>query len=242
MTAVPELPDNHHIPVSDYARQLSAFFKVYDYAKRLEYMGGEPLMHPDIIAIIEETLKYRNYFQDLRITTNGTIVPSDELCALIADCGVYFDFIVDDYGELSPKLPQVCERLKSYGIPYRIDKYCGEEQHFNGWVKLGDYEYIDYTDEQLLENHHNCVQIKDAFACYYEGKVFQCPYPLRFYIIKGVTPNKIDYIDLFDEETPISEKREIASGFYKTPMKACHCCNGFSEQKSARYPAAKQRL
>lgn len=240
MTDVPNLPDRHHVPVESLCRQLDSFFKIWDYATRLEFMGGEPLMHPDIYDVIKETLRYQDKFQDLRIATNATIVPDDKVLELIASCGKFFDFVVDDYGALSKNIKALTERLEYYHIPFRIDRYTGENQHFNGWVKLGDYEYINYSDTELLAQYRECVQVKDAFAIVYEGKVFQCPYPLRFYLIKGILPEKTEYVDLYDDTLTIAEKREIAAGFYQVPTKACHCCFGFSEKKAKRYPAAEQ--
>jgi len=240
MTDVPNITDKHHVPVDSLSKQLDAFFNIWDYAMRLEFMGGEPLMHPDIYDIVKDALRHKDSFRDLRIATNATIVPDDDLLELIASCGKFFDFVVDDYGPLSRNIKALIERLKFYKIPYRIDLYTGENQHFNGWVKLGDYKYIDYADDVLLAQYKECVQVKDEFAIVYEGKVFQCPYPLRFFILKGVLPDITEYIDLYDNSLSRDEKRAIAAGFYKTPTKACHCCYGFSETKSKRYPAAEQ--
>jgi hypothetical protein len=244
MTSLPYIQEKYryHIPINSLALQLKEFFSIYDYASRLEYMGGEPLMHPELVAIIDETLKYSEQFGELRITTNATIVPSDELCNLIVNCGKRFDFVVDDYGPLSKSIDKVTAKLDGYNIPYRIDTYTGDDQHFGGWIKCGDYEYIDYTDEELREQHRNCVQTKDAFACVWEGKVFQCPYPLGFYLRKDILPPKEDYIDLFDYTMHKKEKRKIALSFYKMPMWACHRCFGFDEKKSKRYPAAEQAV
>jgi MoaA/NifB/PqqE/SkfB family radical SAM enzyme len=242
MTSLPYIQEKYryHISFDSLARQLEEFFEIYNYANRLEYMGGEPLMHPNFAEIIRETLKYADKFGELRITTNATIMPNDELCELIANCGKHFDFVVDDYGPLSKNIEAVAKKLEAFGIPCRIDTYTGENQHFGGWIKCGDYEYIDYTDEELRAQHRECVQTKDAFACVYEGKVFQCPYPLGFYLRKDILPPKEDYIDLFDETMSREEKRAIALEFYKTPMWACHRCFGFEEKTSKRYPAALQ--
>jgi MoaA/NifB/PqqE/SkfB family radical SAM enzyme len=243
MTAVPYvLPKNSaNIPVADLTVHLEKFFDVYDYAKRIEFMGGEPLVHPQLCDIIRATLLYKDRFDTLRITTNATIVPSDELCELIASCGKPFDFVVDNYGELSRNMSGVKAQLEKHGIPYRVDLYTGENQHFGGWVKCGDYQPVEYTDEQLHDNFVNCVQVKDEFACTYNGRVYQCPYQATFWITQDREISQPDeFVDLMSDELTREQKREIVSGFYKTPITACHYCYGFDEKKSKRYPAAEQ--
>ncbi len=240
MTDVPRIPDRHHVPVETLVSELEAYFKIWDHTKRLEFMGGEPLMHPDIFNIVKESLQFQSFYDNMRITTNATIVPDDDLLELIAGCGKHFDFVVDNYGPLSRNLTELTSKLDFYKIPYRVDLYTGENQHFRGWVDLGNYEFHNYSDEELSKMFFECVSVVNKFDVVYEGKVFQCPFFLRLYHIKGILPEKNEYIDLFDQSISISEKKKIASGFYKTPIGVCRYCPGFNETESKRYPAAEQ--
>lgn len=240
MTGTPYITNRFHISIEEFDQQLSAIFKIWDTAMRLNLVGGEPLLHPNIYELVQVSLKYQDYFQSLRITTNGTIVPESRLFELIATCGKGFDFVVSNYGPLSKNLKPLVERLTFYNIPYRVDTYAGDQQHFGGWVDLGDYEYIGYSEDELQKQYSECVQVKDQFLDISDGKVFQCAFACRAFTAKGITPETEEYIDLYDESSTIAEKREIAGGFFTKPMKACRYCRGFNERTSKRYPAAEQ--
>ena len=239
MTGVPFIP-NKHISVDSLEKQLEKYFQIWDYSERLEFMGGEPLMHPDLCEIVRMSLKFRGKYDRMRVTTNGTIVPKDEFFELLANCGKFFDFVVDNYGPLSKNLKALTDRLDFYHLPYRIDRYTGDTQHFNGWVDLGDCEYIGYPEEGLSKIYYGCVSTENGFVVVHEGKVFECPYHLRLFLRKGILPAENEYIDLFDDAKPLAEKREIAERFYTTPISVCNYCLGFYEKTSKRFPAAEQ--
>ncbi|KYZ76494.1 hypothetical protein AXX12_08660 [Anaerosporomusa subterranea] len=240
--AVPYNPRPCHTLKENAFREIKEFFRIWDFTERVEFIGGEPLMHPQILEIIEETLKYRNQFERLRITTNATIVPQDELLELARSCGKYFDFIVDDYGEHSKNLQPLVEKLEQYGIPYRVDVYHGENQRYDGWIHFGDYEDYGYSTKEVERIFQRCIAPKNAFTCVNAGKAFSCVYAMSLFLAKGILPEKGEYIDLLDDTVSLAEKREIGTGFCTKPIKACHYCKGFDSENSERYPAAKQLL
>lgn len=237
--AVPYIKNPCHTPLETAKKEMEKFFEVWDYAERIEFIGGEPLMHPQIYDIVKAALKYREQFGKMRITTNATIVPSDELCQLIVDCGESFDFIVDDYGpELSKNLKPLTEKLDRYRIPYRIDIYHGDNQRFGGWIYFGDYKTVLHEDAKLKEVFDNCICVapNNQFVCVYDGKAFSCIYAMCVSWMNGVFPNDNSCIDLFSEDKSLFEKREIARGFCQNPIDACKYCNGFDSENSKRYP------
>ncbi|GHU44054.1 hypothetical protein FACS1894111_10690 [Clostridia bacterium] len=238
--AVPYNPKPRHTPKEIAFRELSEFFQIWDYAERVEFIGGEPLMHPDIYDIVKETMKYSNQFDRMRITTNATIVPSDELLSFIADCGKPFDFIVDDYGKHSKNLNRLVEKLETYGIEHRIDVYHGETQRFDGWVCFGDYTDLAYSEEEWHKVFERCIAPKNAFTCVNDGKAFACCYAMSLYWVNGFLADDGSYVDLFDDGSSIEKKRETAANFNKQPLAACRCCHGFDSENGKRYPAAEQ--
>ena len=240
---VPHVKNAHHSDKDVVFREMKGFFEVFDYANRIEILGGEPLMHPDLLAIVKEATKYKEQFGDIRITTNCTIVPGDELLAYIKNCGVLFDFVLDDYGEISRHCRQVQDKIKEYNIPFRVDRYYGDEQeqYYSGWIDFGNNKCKNYSDDELLNVFNNCTAAKkNSFYATYDGQVHQCLYSLAGQYTGRLEPKPGEWIDLFDETLTREQKRSIASSFLKRPYNACRHCNGFLSETAKRFPAAIQ--
>lgn len=239
--AVPYIENPVHTPKDVAFHELKTFFDVWDYAERVEFIGGEPLTHPDLYEIVKESLKYQERFGKLRITTNATIVPSERLCDLAANCGKEFDFIVDDYGECSRNLTPLLRRLDKFNIPYRVDVYHGKEQRFGGWIYFGDYSLVA-AGAGADDRFKNCVAPKNQFVCVNNGKAFSCCYAMCLYWIHGFFPNDGSCIDLFDNTVQLERKRTVAAQFCRAPIEACKYCLGFDPNKSRRYPGPPEQI
>lgn len=68
-----------HVPFEQVAAEIHAVFAIYDYIEDITLSGGEPLLHPDLVKIIDTCMEYRQKFAHARIFTNGTCLPSDAL-------------------------------------------------------------------------------------------------------------------------------------------------------------------
>jgi hypothetical protein len=239
---VPYHPNPKHTPVETAFREIREFFRIWDYVERVEFIGGESLLHPNILDIIREVMNYSNQFDRIRITTNATIVPGDELLGYVRNCGKYADFILSDYGPYSINLNRIVEKLTKYDIPYRIDQYHGNDQYFGGWVSFGNYERIDYTDDEADQIFRNCVAAKNHYTCVNDGKAFSCCYAMSLYLVKNLLWDDGSYIDLFDDSLSLEQKRKIAADFNKSIITPCHYCRGLETENSERYPGPPEQL
>lgn len=241
VAGIPYNKNPRHTPKDEAFREIEEFFRVWNFAERIEIIGGEPLMHPDIYEIIEEALKYPDCFGRFRVTTNSTIVPSDRLLELAASCDKPFDFIVDDYGEHSQNLVPLTKKLDEYRIPYRVDVYHGGNQNYGGWIDFGDRTDQGYTDQDLQAVFKKCLAPKYPFTSVNDGKAFSCVFALSLYLSTGRL--KVgDYVDLFDDSISLEEKREIARGFHTIPIDACRYCRGFDNENGKRYLGPPEQI
>lgn len=242
---VPYVKKQCHVSLESLSRQLEKFFEIWDSTKRLNFIGGEALMHPNIYEIVQAALKYKDKIKTFRITTNGTVSPSEKLLKLIADNNEekIFEFVISDYGPaLSRNADKIIERLEFYNVPCMVHKYFGKSLYYGGWVDFGNDTYINSSDEDLKNKYQNCACKKSMFQLLYEGKVFQCGYQFRLFIVKNILPNKNEYIDLFDNTVSVAEKKKIVSEFYTNPLTACKYCKSLNEKLSKRYPPAEQLI
>lgn len=238
---VPFIKEPKHTALETAFEEMKRFFQVFDYVDRIEFIGGEPLMHPDIAEIVKEATKYKNQFGFMRITTNATIVPNEKLLKVLRESGCKYDFIVDNYGKLSVNFDNLIKVLDDNDIVYRVDIYYGkrENQRFGGWIDFGNFIDQRYSEKELNENFEQCTAMKGNFCCTNNGKVFPCCYAMTGYL-EGKLPFVDEYIDLFDDDILLEEKRKKAMTFGEKPLYACRFCKSFNSEKSKRYCAAEQ--
>lgn len=234
---------HYFVSLENFQRELKQLFKIYDRIGTISIAGGEPLLHKQLPQIVAYTLsEWKDHFDELRITTNGTLLPGSDLLNTIhcyADHNVLF--VLDDYGEVSFKVQELKGLLVSYGIPYRVNCYSGAEQHCGGWVDFGPInQRRSYLEEEANELVSRCHFGQWKCLDCFEGKLYLCPIAscgdyLHFFDLK-----RDEYIDLFDISQSVEEKQRTASEFGKKAITACWYCNGFDPEKSQRFPAGIQ--
>lgn len=100
--------------------------------------GGEPLLHPDLVRMVQHFKQYASRMEKFEIITNGTIVPSEALLLALKEIP-NVDVMIDDYGKnISKKVDDVVMAFEKYGIRYRRRKYYGEDAHAGGWLDISD--------------------------------------------------------------------------------------------------------
>jgi hypothetical protein len=234
-----------HVDIQALKREIDCLFQIYDYIENLTFSGGEPLLHPNVYEAVEYCLKYREKFGDLRIFSNGTIVPKKQLIDLIKLSNGKVKLVIDDYGpELSRNISKIVELWEAGGMELRVIKYWGEEQYYGGWVDYGHpISLKNYTDkgkdifERCRLAHYRCPGTLN-------GRLHNCSWSVML-VELGYIPKSIglaEFVDMFDEGISLEEKKERAAKFGSMLLEACNWCNGFDPQNSPRFPAGEQSI
>lgn len=243
-TGVPYIENAYHVPKDNLFAQMEHLFPIVNHIEHVDVLGGEPLLHPEITEIMQNLWNYRDKFNEMRIVTNGTIVPNKELLSYakyVNNNGNRFFFLIDNYGKLSSRLDEVVKAVSANNIPYRVDTYVGDKQWYDGWVHYGDYELIDRDSDETNAIYKQCPFYDLHYLELWDGIAYPCAYALTLALM-----NKFDYIDneylnFMDNTINIDKKREIVNGFdcREIEFKACHKCNSIGKI-AKRYPAAEQ--
>lgn len=131
---------------------LEQLFRYVDYIYKYQLVGGEPFLNPDL----PDFLRYlgdtcQNKIGRLRIITNGSVIPSDELCAACQHSNV--EIHISDYTHEIPyieRLEKTITKLKAYGINYKV----------NSSLKWRDFGFPETrtlrTPDETLRHMYNC--------------------------------------------------------------------------------------
>lgn len=232
------------VSVETFFNYIGKYFSIVDCVEGFTITGGEPLLYPQITALMDYLLTYSEQFKRMEIITNGTIVPNTGLLRVIQRYGDKFHrFLIDDYGpDLSKKIPEITAVLDDFHIPYEVRDNYSENMHCGGWVDYGSVTEIIHQPQEAQELYQRCAQPQKLHFCFFivpTGGLLSCP-PLYRRISLGLPVDSSDYIDLTDAALTVDEQRQKISAIYNgNALGICSYCNGMCDD-SLRFQPAEQ--
>ena len=219
-------------------KDVDLFFSCVDYVMLFHVSGGEPLLYQytaDLIQYIDE--KYGDRIGTLRMVTNGTIVPKEDVLKKLSQCNV--EVTIDDYREAVPKyrenFEKLIEQMNEYGVRYYINKA-------DTWIDLAPEktDFSGWSDDKLEQHRTECNQSWQELR---DGKLYNCNYA-AYATVAGIAGEQ-DLEEAFDltifNENQKKELVEFRLGFTtKGYTEFCKKCRGFSEKNSEKVRPAIQ--
>lgn len=223
---IPYFKQPVHYAAEAIVRSAARMLDAYTAIDELTLVGGEPLLHPDLLDICRQLRRYK--IQKIAIITNGTIVPKDETLREIDGLGIYFQ--ISDYGDIAHKeeFMAACDRND---VIYEI-----LDQDIT-WYRIAPPEKHgrDKTENQRIYknciwNHCNTIQ---------DGILTACPYIGSLKRLKPECVEPQNYIDLLDSSVKNEELFAFVQRMYQEQegMPLCDYC---SVNQAAAVPRAEQ--
>lgn len=213
--------------LSALCNEIEKFFSYVDQVGLIEIVGGEPLLRADLSSILNKFYSYHYRIKNIRVTTNGTIIPNDKIISAAKQFKDQIVFLLDDYGpNLSKNVDLAYQKLSRAHVPVEIrDNW--KDIYGGGWWELGDFSLL-WDDKQVEEIYEKCVIGKSTRTMnLIAGVLYQCATHRRA-VELGVVPKACDeVINLYDEhETRESIRERISSAYTHKWLSACKYCPG----------------
>ncbi|MDR0682280.1 MAG: radical SAM protein [Dysgonamonadaceae bacterium] len=247
ISSSPNLPPGNDMTIEEAKKTLKLIFTLIDKLELLQISGGEPFLFKELAPMIFECFKYADRFEKFMLFTNGTVPLRDDVFEIIKQHKDKFILFISNYGLHTERFNAFIKTINKNSITYRIMNYHGDDQYFGGWVDFGEYVSYNRTPAMLSKVFHSCGQVQCG-GCWQvqNGQIHWCPRSLRG-TLAGFIPSRknIDYIDIFDTETTLDEKRtalyELIHADY---FLGCDYCTGDmgTNDPTKRYPAAEQKV
>jgi organic radical activating enzyme len=140
-----------------------------EHITKVELIGGEPFLHPHLASIIARTLSIKNV-AFVQVFTNGTIVPSKDLCNVLANKRVAVH--ISDYShiltdEQKAKIERTKETLSQSKVPFVMGT--GKK-----WFDFSSFDFRDDDETKLRERYNACFLHWCNRLC--EGVLYVCPH------------------------------------------------------------------
>jgi organic radical activating enzyme len=199
------------------------------YTTQLSILGGEPLLHPKLSRFFElfSQMKYLKNIEFIKINTNGTTVPSDEVFMRInkiENMGI----TISNYGEKSSKTDELAEKCKQFDVPFFI------EYSSTKWTDFGEFSHSrNYSDNELRHLYAAC----HTTMCnpLYDGKLYSCARLAVLNEEKLIPYDSKAFLDVRNTQEDILSE-SVHKYLYGTKFfQGCQYCNG-------DYPYSKKVL
>ncbi len=200
-------------------KDVDIFFEHVDAIGLFHLCGGEPFLYPYFTELLDYILsKYSEKIYCIGTTTNGTVIPSDELCKAL--CNTKVKVWLDDYREnvaLSREKMQDVEcKLQANGINYEVNVV-------DSWLNIIQ-ESNDADIEHTLVKTMSC---NVPFLSLKDGKIYGCNYCDYAHEANVCDISPSDYFDL-RQETDRSYLMEYIMGYSENGYYSlCKKCKGF---------------
>ena len=219
------IPINHnqkHYDVNMFIDSLDHIFKYVDFINIFQLSGGETFLYPNQIQLLDYIgKKYREKIGILYTTTNGSVLPSKELCEKLAENKV--TVIIDDYTKTVPKnkekMQKLLDKLRTYKIEYLLNKV-------DSWIDLAplstDNSYM--TIDELQYYYMACSQ---PWIELFENRLYSCNYAQYAMRAGLIEDSDNDWFDL-SGEVDVKELLEFRMGYTKNGyLNMCKKCSGY---------------
>jgi len=208
---------------------IDTFFRYVDHVVQLNILGGEPFTNTDLAKILNYLIG-TDKVKRIVVITNGTILPRDpELMKALAYGSV--EVHISDYGALSTKTRELCERFSKENISYEVRK-------ISSWRDLGEFGRRERTEGELKKQFAAC---NTQCRSYFMGQFHVCPRSAHGMDLGVIPVAKSDYVDLTNENLDASAMKRAIRKLDRSMeyVTACdYCDSGTSASKEI--PPAEQ--
>ena len=225
------ISEEHFLNVNDYKNDCKQFSKlVKKYVKRIHLMGGEPLLHKNIIEIIEIT---RNNFENCTITipTNGILL--DKMGAEFWNaCKQNNVNIGLTLYPINLNIKKIFDLALQYGVAIG---YFGR-----GYKMKFRKDVLDERGEQ--NKKYSYRKCKALCPQLYEGKFYMCQKPayikyINKYFSKEFVVSPEDYIDIYQ-----TNSIKTIWKYLRKPIPFCRYCNKDATDNDITWGASKKEI
>jgi len=234
----PYLKNPKHTNLAELKNNIDCFFKAFDYIIGFNLIGGEPLLYPELDKIINYICdNYENQLGELKIITNGTIKPSDNLLGTMKKYESVIKVYISNYSHFLPHLKDSVSKFVDCMIKNKI----------NYLIPVPDKWWVDYGRESVRRDNTSEEKLIDIFdncniwcRLLKNGKYYYCEHD-GLALNAGFVDNDSGFdLKCFDKkDKPLL--LEYSLGYSdKGYVDLCKKCNGFPPINKNYIPAAEQ--
>lgn len=234
---MPYYEERQHYDLEQLSSTVEAYFRWVDYVENFNILGGEPFLHPEVLAITQRIVNhYRSRIGELDFFTNGTVVPSEQMLELMREGRItaYIGDYRQGIGTLQPKVDAFVKAMEVNGISYRMPPS-------DVWVDFNHTE-TDRSGWDAKQLAEVCIGCRQPFRGLSDQKFYFCHLNASAVLSGHYSEDTGDYFDL---STPSEgNMRELVAFdlacIPKGYVSYCRHCGGCAPMNQHKIPVAEQ--
>lgn len=199
-------------------KSLDRFFSVVDKVFRVNVIGGEPFLYPQMDKVIEY-LNGRDEVVSVVVPTNGTVVPQNpNLYEALRNPKNHVR--ISHYEAYDKKAGKLLAKLEEEKIYHTVKFFSADTFQ---WYDFGGYELRNRSEEELDKQYYEC---EVEWMSLYRGRLYPCPRAAHS-IDLDLQPAEGNSIEIADESISLEElKANLEKFVYETKhYPACNRCD-----------------
>lgn len=161
---MPYCKEKFTIDIEDQIKDLEKLLYYVDGIVNVEVIGGEPFVYKQLSKLLEY-LCNESKVKFVEITSNGTVVPSEEVLGLLANPKVCV--LLSDYGKINAeKVRRTYKYLKQNNV-------CVQNLKNRKWISGGGIEKRKKSKMRMKYEYFHCFARKDCRTLY-KGRLYVC--------------------------------------------------------------------
>ncbi len=233
---VPGYKEHITFSVKELINNIDLLMQNIDYLFKYQIVGGEPFLNPDLCGFLKYIgKKYRQRIGWIRIVTNGTVEPSEELCDVLVTYDM--ELSISDYTAevaYSSRLEQIIKKIKQFGVRYTVNESLL-------WRDFNFPGIIQQRSKEETKEHMTCCGT--AWHGLQDGKLYYCNSGYSAERAGLFSLKSDDYVDLKKAYTENESEAlldlclgELPSGYFSF----CSVCGGCGEDNNHFVKAGEQ--
>lgn len=202
----------HMLTLNEWEYTAKLLKKKFKYVKNIHFLGGEPLMNPELPQMLRSARRLFKY-SGIGIVTNGLLLfKAREVLDAVRECNV--NLMITLYHPLVTRIEELKNILDSYGVAYTISD---EINHFRIQYNANGHNDPEETHSKCLDWACHTVRGSKISGCYYgvTGEIANEYFGLML-------PHESFTYDLTSQMPGAEILRRLVS-----PSKLCAYCNSF---------------
>jgi len=219
--------------LDDLKRNLELFFERIDFVAYFGLIGGETLLCPVIPQLLQYMDEnYHGKYGRVSFTTNGSVIPSDEVLHALKKYNVYLT--ISDYTSQIPyreKFLKLIDKLQRTGVDYEV-------KHALEWCDFGFPDRPYHYNESQLQRHLECCT--PEWNGLNEGRFYYCNVAWSAGKSGLFDLERSDYINLTDINPQDKQACHTIVELSRGTSSFCKICGGCGSDNKNYVPIGEQ--